>query len=203
MKPSVECLARRHDRLSGLRASVSEDVKRYLTKSPHDVARGDTLRTRLSASLTPEVLPVIAHRVTHYLYATGWRRLAMLITHVNFYLHKVNISPQSCIGPGLRLPHPAGITFHGRAGTGLTVYSLAICCAHPADWHGIADTGPTIGDSVTIGAHAVAIGRIRIGDRTKVAYSVQLDRDAPESVLVTSKSLRFSIRSRCETDPRH
>jgi serine O-acetyltransferase len=194
MKACNQCLARRHHRLSSLRGAVSQDIQRYLTKSPHDLARGDTFKTRLSACLTPEVFPVVLHRVAHYFYAAGWRRLATAVTRINSYLHKVNISPQSCIGPGFRLPHPAGVTFHGQAGRGLTVYSLAICCAQTAGWHGSLETGPLFGDYVTVGAHAVVLGRITVGDRTRIAYSARLDCDAPSDVLVASKFSRPSIR---------
>jgi serine O-acetyltransferase len=196
MKPFSDCLARRHNRLSSLRTSVSEDIQRYLTKSAHDLARGDSFKTRLSACLTPEVFPVVLYRVAHYFYAGGWRRLATAVTRINSYLHKINISPQSCIGPGFRLPHPAGVTFHGRAGRGLTVYSLAICCAHAAGWHATVETGPLFGDYVTVGAHAVVLGGITVGDSTRIAYSARLDCDAPPDVLVASKFSRPAIRRR-------
>jgi serine O-acetyltransferase len=195
MRLSAECLARKHDRFSTLRSNVSEDIARFLTKSSHDLARGDTWKTRWSAFLTPEVFPVFWYRVAHYLNVTGWPRLAIFVTRINSLLHKVYITPQSCIGPGFRLPHPAGVTFHGKAGRGLTIYSLGICCAGTDEWGGPRETGPALGEYVTIGAHAVVQGNVAVGDSTIVAYAARLDRDAPGGILVSSGSLRASIRS--------
>jgi len=194
----MTCHAMDHHGLAALREAVGSDVRRYLTKSPHDLARGDSFKTRLSAGLTPEVLPVVCYRVAHYLHANGWRRTAVLASRLNHMIHKVYITPQSCIGPGLRLPHPAGVAFHGRAGSSLTLYSMAICC--PADWcwDGSTENAPLLGDSVTIAAHAVVLGPVAVGSGTTVAHGVQLAQDAPEGVLVSSRAMRVSIRRHVE-----
>ena len=191
MKPaSSECLAHGHHTLSGLRDNVSEDILRYLNRSPEDQARGDNFRTRLSAFLTPELLCLFLYRMAHFLHVTGWGRLAAGVTRFNFLLHKVSITPSSCIGPGCRLSHPAGVMFHGRAGRELTLFSLAVCCPQEPSIRHVAETGPCLGDRVTVGAHAVLLGPITVGSDTKIAFSVRLDHDTPPGVLVVCKSLR-------------
>jgi serine acetyltransferase len=168
---------------------VAADILRYLNKSPHNRARGDTLRSRLSAFLTPDLLCLSAYRIAHWLHVNGWRRAATAVSRVNFFAHKVWIPPQSCIGAGCRLPHPAGVTFCGRAGRGLTLYSLSVCCAlEGAD--APLELSPVLGDRVTVGAHAVLLGPLRIGDDVKIAFQVRLDRDAPPRALVVSRILR-------------
>jgi serine acetyltransferase len=186
----------RHHRLASLREVVAADIRRYLTKSPHDLARGESFKTRMSACLTPEVFPVVVHRMAHYLYATRRPRLAVCLARLNQVLNKVNITPQSCIGPGLRLPHPAGVTFHGRAGRGLTLYSMACCCPLPHKWDGPVEAGPSLGANVTLAGHAVVQGSAAIGDGTTVGYGIELDHDAPAGVLVSSQRMRVSIRQR-------
>lgn len=200
MNAADECLAHRHHKLSGIWGSLSEDILRYLTKSPANLALGDNFKSRLSAFLTPELLCVFLYRVAHCLYVNGWRRLAVLVTRLNFLVHKVSITPQSCIGPGLRLPHPAAVTFHGRAGRGLTLYSLAICCPRDPFLDGPVEAGPRLGDRVAVGAHAVLLGPISVGDDTKIAFSIRLDRDTPPGVLVISKSLRLTQRPTAVAD---
>jgi len=182
-----------------VRSNVRRDVLRYLTKSTGDQARGDSFRTRLSAALTPEVFPVILHRVAHYFWTNGCYRMAEILTRANCYLHKVNISPDSCIGPGLRLPHPAGVTFQGKAGSGVTIYSLAICCEE-TDVQRDRKSGPQLGDNVTVGAHAVVLGGVTVGSGTSVFYSIALDRDAPEAALVSSRSLKYTFRNRYQME---
>lgn len=190
----MNCVDRGHHRWTTVQSCIAEDLRRYLTKSEHDRARGDNWKTRVSACLTPEVLPVIGYRLAHYLYANGWRRLAFAASWFNQVLHRVHITPQSCIGSGFRLPHPAGVTFHGRAGDQLTMFSLAICCSTDHSWNGPVETGPLLGDSVTIAGHAVVQGPVAIGSGTTVAHGIQLHQDAPHGVLVVSKLLRYGVR---------
>jgi serine O-acetyltransferase len=196
MSAAAASLTCSHRQISVLRSTVSDDIRRYLTKSPHDLARGDSFKTRLSACLTPEVFPVLLYRIAHFFYASGWRRIAAIITWSNQAMNRVHLTAQSCIGPGLRLPHPAGVTFHGRAGHGLTLYSLAICCPSPEHWDGALEAAPSFGDQVTVAAHAVVQGPVTVGDGATIAYGIQLDRDAPAGVLVSSRLLRVGIRRR-------
>jgi len=185
----VLCLAYRHHELSGIRASISEDILRYLTKSPENLAAGDTFKQRLSAFLTPELLCLFLYRVAHLLWVNQWHRLAALVSRFNLLVHKVNITSQSCIGPGCRLPHPAGVTFHGRAGRGLTLFSLAVCCTSENCLEGPVEAGPRLGDRVTVGGHSVLMGPISVGDDSKISFSVRLQSDAPPGVVVICKSL--------------
>jgi serine O-acetyltransferase len=175
-----------------VRAGVAADVVRYLNKSPENQAAGDGLKHRVGALLTPGLLALLAHRTSHYLHLNGWRRLAWLLASANRLLHRVHIPPGSCIGPGCLLPHPAGVTFIGRAGAGLTVYSRAVCCPRtPLEEDAAA--GPRLGDRVTVGGHAVVLGPARVGDDSKVAFTVALDRDAPARSLVVSATIHARV----------
>lgn len=187
---SDSCLDFEHHRFSGVRANLSADIVRYLTISPQNVALGDSFKRRLSALLRPELQSLTLHRIAHYLYVRNWRRAATLVSRFNFLLHKVYITPQSCIGPGCRLPHPMAVSFHGRAGRGLTLFSLGICCPRAPLLAGPVELGPTLGDRVTIGAHSVVIGPVTVGDDTKVAFSVGVNEDTPAGVLVVSRANR-------------
>ena len=102
----------------------------------------------------------------------------------------MNITPQSCIAAGCRLPHPACVTFHGRAGRGLTLYSRAVCCPREPVLDIPVELGPCLGERVTIGGHAVVMGPIHLGDDTKLAFTVWIDRDVPPRTLVVSAALR-------------
>jgi serine O-acetyltransferase len=185
-----DCRARGHNTLVGLWFNLSEDVARYLTKSPANIALGDSLKTRLSALLTPELLCLFLYRLSHYLYVARWHRLANAMSRLNCLVHRVTITPQSCIGPGCRLPHPACITFHGRAGSGLTLYSRAVCCPKQPLLDGPVELGPNLGERVSIGGHAVVMGPIHLGDDTKLAFTVWIDHDVPARSLVVSAALR-------------
>jgi len=190
-----ECFARGHNKLGGVWSNLSQDVARYLTKSPANIAQGDNFKARLSAFLTPELLCLLLYRFSHYFYVTRWRRVAAALARLNSLVHRVTITPQSCIGGGCRLPHPANVTFHGRAGSGLTLYSLAICCPKEPVLDIPVAMGPNLGERVTVGAHAVVMGPIHLGDDTKVAFTVWVDHDVPARSLVVSAALRQTMRS--------
>ena len=194
--PPSNCVIQGHDKFVTIWRSFEEDVQRYLTKSPENQAAGDTLKSRLGAFLTPNLQALLIYRASHYLGTNGWRRLALLLSLFNLLLDKVSIPPQSCIGPGCFLPHPAGVTFCGTAGRGLTLYSLSVCCPVEGPVGNPVEFGPRLGDRVTVGAHAVLLGPITVGNDTKVAFGLRLDRDAPQGVLVISTVLRVTLHGR-------
>lgn len=175
---------------------MSGDVLRVLNKSPENIAVGDTFKSRFGAFCTPGVMCLFLYRIAHCLSVNGWNMAAVFITRLNLLLHKVNIPPHSCIGAGCHLPHPAGVTFCGTAGEGLTLYALAVCCGDETTLDAPLAVAPRFGDNVTVGGHAVVIGAITVGHNTNVAFGVRLDCHAPENVIVASKIIRSTIRSR-------
>lgn len=188
------CAAHFHHRLAGLRAALSSDVRAFLAKSPENVMLGDSLHERISAFFSPDVFSVFLYRLAHFFHARGWRRFAGVVAWQNSLLHKCCITPQSCIGPAFRLPHPAGIVFHGRAGRGLRLYSLSVCMP-AAGIGGPVENGPILGDHVSVGAHACLLGPISIPSDTTIAQKVRLDAGVPATGIVAG-------RTRCHIRPR-
>lgn len=176
-----------HHKLAALRASLAADLDRYLDKSPMNRAAGRSLRKRISSFLTPDLLSVFLYRLAHWLFAGGCARTGTLISRINFFVHKVSIGPNACIGPGLRLPHPTGVVFGGRAGCGLTLYALAICGSVDADPGAPLEICPTLGDRVTLAAGAVVLGPLHVGDDAKISFHARPDRDVPAGVLVAAR----------------
>ena len=180
MRRHPGCSAWGHDRLAAVWSGLGADIQRYLSKSPENRAAGDNLKTRVSALLTPQLHCLILYRLCHWLAVNGWAAAGHLLSRLNMFIHKVNIPADSCIGPGCFLAHPAGVTFYGEAGYGLTLYSLAV--STPA-WDGSSGS-PVMGDRIFIGAHAWTSGAIAVGCDTKVSYAVPLRRDAAPGSLV-------------------
>ena len=187
------CLASRHHHLSGVWANVREDVSRYLNKSPENQAVGDTLRSRTGALLTPQLLCLVGYRLAHYFHARGWPGLAELLARGNFYMHKVDIAASSCIGAGCLLPHPAGVSFCGRAGIGLTLYAHAVCGPMEDSLAGPLDGAPRLGHRVTIGARASVIGPVGVGDDARL-LGARIVEDVPANHMVVGRAVRAIIR---------
>ncbi len=192
MTPSASCHRWRHAEFRSVGANLSADILRFLNKSPENQASGDTLKSRLSALLTPQLLCLLVYRISHYLQVNGWRRLAVALSRFNMIAHKLNLPADSCIGPGCFLPHPAGVTFYGSAGRGLTLYSLAVCIPGLAPPYGVV----RLADEVTVGAHSSLAGAMEVGDRTKISFAVPLRRDTPGGVIVITPAAWGSRGSR-------
>lgn len=200
MTPAADlCLARGHNRLSALRRDFGEDMVRYLTKSPEDIARGDSFRVRLSAALTPDLLPILVYRVAHLFYAKGRRRSAALMARLNLLVHKLNIPAQSCIAGGCRIPHPVAVTFHGVAGRGLTLFPFATCCATEDSLEGPVEFGPRLGDDVTVGSSSTIVGPVTVGDGSLIGLQTHVTSDVPERVyMVAWRRRRVDARGRAD-----
>lgn len=191
-----DCIAHGHHTWRDVWRNVASDIDRCLTASPQTIQLGSGFKRRLSAFLRPEIQSLLAHRISHYLRVNGWCRVALIVARLNLIVHKVNITPQSCIGPGCRLPHPAGVMFHGRAGTGLTMFSLAVCCPSDNCLEGPVETGPQIGNRVTIGAHAVVLGAVSVGSDARIPQTVCVDRNCPAGTIAVTRALRPSRRTK-------
>ncbi len=187
------CALYEHHKLSSIWAAIREDIVRFATFSP-DYRPEISFKTRLSIFFKPAILCLLCYRIGHYLHVRRWRRLAHSVSRLNLVVHKANIPPESCIGPGCFLGHCPGTSFHGTAGRHLTMFSLAVCCPREDCFGGPAVQGPRLGDGVTVGGHAGVIGPITIGDNVKVAPMTWLDVDCPSDRIAASARLRHTLR---------
>ncbi len=191
-----QCLAFRHGEFTTIWTSLDDDIMRFISKSPENIAAGDCIKHRLGAFFTPNLLCLFLYRIAHYLFVRRWRRCAAMLSRLNMMLHKANIPAQSCIGPACHLPHPAGVTFCGVAGRGLTLYSLAVCCPLEPFADGGVEWGPRLGDNVLVGGHAVVLGEVVVGSGTKIAFNSRLTQNAPASAIVISRASRLTSQTR-------
>lgn len=186
-----------HRRVSAFRRDVRRDLERYLKElDPEGTGPAGLLR-RLGARLTTQLVAATIYRFSHLLHARGWRRTALLVSRINVLVNKLTISPGSCIGGGLFLPHPWGTVFNGRAGTGLSLFGHALCTSREAAWSAPPERGPSLGEDVVVGAHAAIIGPVEVGHRTTIGYRVQLMDDAPSDALVLSDSMKVRVEPAC------
>jgi serine acetyltransferase len=188
--PRLRCSCRRAAGWRPVWRALHDDVTRFLNKSPENQAVGDSFKSRTGALLTPQLLCLVLYRVAHRLHVGGWLRLARGVTRLNALAHHVQLSPDSCIGAGCLLPHPAGLVFVGHAGEQFTIYSMAVCCPDSASPRASADDGPHLGERVSIGVHAVLLGPLQVGDDSKVGPCLRVWHDVPARSLVLARNWR-------------
>ncbi len=177
---SIRCRDDGHGRWRSIFRCLKTDTMRYLTKSPENVAAGVTFKSVTSALLTNQLQCMVLYRLSHLLYLRGHRWSALLLSRLNYYIHKVSLPPETCLGAGCFIPHPVGVFFCASAGEGLTLYHLAVACA--AAEGGREHSGAWLGDRVVIGGRAVLLGPVRVGDDAKV-FAVHIRSDVPSGTL--------------------
>ena len=153
--------------LALLRADLDRAVGEYADPSAARPVRG---WRRLAHLALPCMICAILFRLSHWCHGHGMRFVAGVLALLNRRLTGAQIHPASLIGPGLFVPHPAAVTLCCRAGRNLRALPLA--AAVPAilpGWRGElpADT-PDLGDGVTLGAFALVLGGVRVGDAALV-----------------------------------
>lgn len=185
----------RHADISSMRRCFGADVERFLNRSSEDMPGQHDFKRLVSAFFRPELLCLFTYRLAHFLHLNGWKRIATFLSGLNFVLHKVCIPASSCIGPGCRLSHPAGVIFHGNAGDNFTLFGMAVCIETEGD----KSSSLIIGNDVTIGAHAVILGCYRIGDAVKIGPFSSVRSDINDGATVVSVSMRTSIEKKVET----
>lgn len=181
-----------------LRADLAEDLEAYLDFAAEYAADRRTFVKRLSALLTPSGLACLFHRLSHWAYARGLRRLALAIALLNLLLTRVSIAPASRIGGGLYIPHPStGIVFQGTAGRNLRLFAGCAVAAHATPLHGGAlARAPHLGDDVSVGGKAFVAGAVRVGDGARIGFNAFVERDVPAGSVVVSAHVRNRGRPR-------
>lgn len=132
---------------------------------------------------SPGIRAVITFRIAHALAGRGLGPLAMLLRARALRRSGAEIHPRATIGPGLFLVHSSGVVI------GPDVVIGARCRIHQGVTLGEPiHTGdgfwaaPKVGDDVVLGAHAVLLGQVSIGDRAMVGANAVVTTDvAPDT----------------------
>jgi len=146
--------------------------------------RDPAARGRLETLLTyPGVHAVIWHRIAHWLWMSGWRFIARLLSWLGRFLTNVDIHPGAIIGRRFFIDHGAGVVIGETAeiGEDVTLYhgvTLGGTTWSPGKRH------PTLEDRVVVGAGAKILGAITIGRQTRIGANSVVVEDTPPDVTV-------------------
>jgi serine O-acetyltransferase len=174
--------AERRPRLSGW-AAFQQDIAKYQSRNGGGALKQvlteqglwALLQYRLDASVYRSGLPAPVKAIVR-LPLIVWRKVVEVATGIS-------IPCTGDIGPGLHLPHGGLRVFHSAAIVG------SDCCITHGVTLGISGTGarrgaPQIGNRVYIGANAVIVGRIVVGDDAVVGANSLVNRDVPPHTTV-------------------
>jgi serine O-acetyltransferase len=173
-----------------LRELLDSDWRRYLEFS------GQAPRARRwRDGFEPRFAAVALVRRAQRLHARGYRRLAKLVSLVNFLAFGLEVPPALDIGPGLVIPHTQGtIIGAGHIGRDVTIYQQVTLGAKFADFQFDLSKRPHIGDRVVITAGAKVLGPVRVGDGALIGANAVVVRDVPPNTLAVGVPARILER---------
>lgn len=117
----------------------------------------------------------ILYRAMRWCQTRGLKLPALLLYRLNAAWSHAVIGRGAELGPGLVILHSFGIVINSevRAGRNLTL-------EHGVTIGAEKNRSPLLGDDVFVGAGAVIIGGIRVGNRVKIGANAVVTRDIPD-----------------------
>ncbi|MCS7287172.1 MAG: serine O-acetyltransferase [Anaerolineae bacterium] len=164
-------------------------IRRFLETLKEDIAtvyaRDPAARNTLEIILCyPGLHALWLHRLAHALWKRGLVTIPRLISHINRFLTGIEIHPGAKIGRRFFIDHGAGVVIGETAeiGDDVLMYQGAVLGGVSTEK---TKRHPTVGNNVVIGAHAVILGPINIGDNSRIgAGSVVVKSVPPGSTVV-------------------
>ena len=117
---------------------------------------------------SPALVPYVIHR--------------LLLNHYRFR-YGFDLSPTTAIGPGFYLGHFGGVVISPYAVLGANV-NIAQGVTIGAASRGARKGTPILGDRVWVGAHAILVGKINVGNDALIAPGAYVNFDVPAHGLV-------------------
>lgn len=156
---------------------LAEDVKAVRDRDP---AARSTLEVLF---VYPGLHALLIHRLAHRLWRARWRFAARLLSHLGRGLTGIEIHPGAIIGRRLFIDHGMGTVIGETAEVGddVTLYqgvTLGGTSLRRAKRH------PTLMDGVTVGAGAIILGAVTVGERARIGAGAVVVRDVPAGATV-------------------
>lgn len=136
------------------------------------------------------------HRFANALWHLGRRDFALYLQSRSSQVFQVDINPRAKIGKGIMLDH----------GTGTVIGETAVVGDHVSIMQGVTlggtgksdqDRHPKIANGVLIGAGAIVLGNIRVGEGARVAAGSVVVKEVPAHVTVAGVPARIIGEAGC------
>lgn len=141
--------------------------------------RDPAARTYLEVFLCyPGFHAVMAHRFNHYLWNHGFRLLARFLSHVIRFFTGIEIHPGAKIGKKFFIDHGMGVIIGETSEIGNNVTFYQGVSLGGVSWKK-EKRHPTIEDDVVVGAGAIILGPVVIGNNSRIGASSVVVTDVP------------------------
>jgi serine O-acetyltransferase len=129
------------------------------------------------------------HRFAHQLWHMGRKDFALYLQSRSSSVFQVDINPAARIGKGILLDHATGFVVGETATIGDNV-SILQGVTLGGTGKSEEDRHPKIGNGVLIGAHAVVLGNIKVGDCARIGAGSVVVKEVPPRVTVVGVPAR-------------
>jgi len=150
----------------------------------------------------PGLHAIWLHRISHFLWKKGAKTLARIISHINRCLTGIEIHPGAKIGRRFFIDHGMGVVIGETAeiGDDVLMYQGVVLGGTSLKKE---KRHPTIGNNVVIGAGAILLGPIKVGDGAKIGAGSVVIRDVPEGTTVVGVPARIVEKREKKIDLDH
>jgi len=156
---------------------IAEDVRTVFEKDP---AARNIVEVLLCY---PGLHALWLHRISHSLYEERLILLARIVSHVNRFLTGIEIHPGAKIGRRFFIDHGAGVVIGetSEIGNDVLLYQGAVL---GGTTHEKKKRHPTLEDNVVVGAGAIVLGAITVGEGARIGAGSVVVRDVPQGATV-------------------
>ncbi|MGD9643279.1 MAG: serine O-acetyltransferase [Elusimicrobiales bacterium] len=157
--------------------NFSEDIRTVFAKDP-------AARSSLEVLLCyPGLHAVWLYRPAHWLWQRGLCFPARLLSHIARFFTGVEIHPGATIGRRFFIDHGMGVVIGETAeiGDDVLVYQGVVLGGTSLEHK---KRHPTLGDGVVVGAGAIVLGAIKVGDRSRIGAASVVLQDIPPDTTV-------------------
>ena len=156
---------------------LKEDIKTVFEKDP---AARNVFEVITSY---PGLHAIWCHRIAYFLWNKRMKTLARIISHISRFFTGIEIHPGAKIGRRFFIDHGMGVVIGetSEIGDDVLMYQGAVLGGTSIEKK---KRHPTIGNNVVIGAGAVILGAIKVGDGAKIGAGSVVIKDVPKGATV-------------------
>ncbi|MGQ9618375.1 MAG: serine O-acetyltransferase [Candidatus Aminicenantia bacterium] len=170
---------------------IKEDIQTVLRKDPAAMNFLEVI------FCYPGLHAIWLHRLAHFLWKNKLKLIARFVSFANRFLTGVDIHPGAKIGRRVFIDHGSGVVIGETAqiGDDVLIYqgvTLGGTSLEKKKRH------PTIGNNVLIGAGAIILGPIKVGDNARIAAGSVVVRDVPSNTTAVGVPARISFEFSAE-----
>ena len=156
---------------------IKEDIDTVFRKDP-------AARSVLEViTCYPGLHAILLHRIAHFLWNKKLFLFARFISHINRHITSIEIHPGAKIGKRFFIDHGIGVVIGETTeiGDDVLIYQGVVLGGTSMEKK---KRHPTIGNGVIIGAGAIVLGPIIIGDKARIGAGSVVVKPVPPNVAV-------------------